>query len=247
MIKQFKNYLKKVSDSFWDFFFKRIDRFPFLKYYPKGRNHIYDILIEEKRNTDFIVFDVGANIGQSALYYNKILKNPKIYSFEPVKSTFRELLSNAKEHHDIVPFQLALGSKEEKVEILLNDQSLNNSLIKEVYSKNGLEKKEIIDVKTADKFFDNLNLNKIDILKIDTEGYDLEVLKGAKSLFEHKKIKYVFCEVGFNDEKDKVNFSDINSFLKPFNFRLCGFYDTYRVGDNFTFILYMNALFKLNE
>jgi len=245
MIKQFKNYLKRVSDGFWDFFFKRIDRFPFLKYYPKGRNHIYDILIEEKRNTDFIVFDVGANIGQSALHYNKILKNPKIYSFEPVKSTYDQLVSNTKELSNVACFNFALGSEEKLLEITLSNESGYNSLKKEVFSKFESSVKELIQVKIIDCVAASLGIDKIDILKIDTEGFDLEVIKGSINLLKERKVKYIYCEVAFNGEVDKGDFYLINKFLRTYDFWLCGFYDVSRWGANLTHVSYYNALFKL--
>ena len=228
------------------FFFKHVKIFSFLKYYPKGKNHLYDILIEEKRNRDFIIFDVGANIGQTAKFYNSLLSKPQIYSFEPVLSTFDQLKSNIKESN-ITCFNHALGAKKGKVEILTSSKSGSNSLVKDVYSNFDTVQTEIIEVHTVDEVLKKLNLDRIDILKIDTEGFDLEVLHGSINILSSKKVKYVFCEVGFNNESNKGNFYEINKFLRKHDFWLCGFYDFYRWGDNYTYTAFCNALFKLIE
>jgi FkbM family methyltransferase len=246
MIKKFKQKIKEFDTWFWNIFFRHVKAFPALKYYPKGRNHLYDILIEEKRNDNFIIFDVGANIGQTAKFYNSLLSKPQIYSFEPVLSTFNKLKVNIKESN-ISCFNYALGAKKEKVEIKVTNESLNNSLVSEVNLMRQTNKTEIVDVETVDGVFKEHNLNKIDVLKIDTEGYEMEVLKGARKILSNKKVKYVFCEVGFNNEPDKGDFCKISEFLRNYNFKLCGFYDTNKWGENFMYIKYVNALFKLVE
>lgn len=244
MIRKLKKHMKKASDSFWDFFFRRIETFPFLKYYPKGRNHLYDILVEEKTNSNFIVFDVGANIGQSALYYNKLLNNPKIFSFEPINTTFSKLVQNTRIFSNVKNFNFALGEKENSIEIKISDDLGYKSLKSEVFSKLALSGKQIVEIKTIDKVYNYFGIDKINLLKIDTEGYDLEVLNGAVNLLSHKKIDYIYCEVAFNNEPDKGNFYEINKLLRSYDFWLCGFYDVSRWGRNFSYVSFYNALFK---
>ena len=246
MIAIFKQKIKDIVTWFWDIFFRHVKTFSFLKYYPKGRNHLYDILIEEKRNNEFIIFDVGANVGQTAKFYNTLLSKPQIYSFEPVLSTFIQLQSNISESN-ISCFNYALGAQQGRVEILTGSKSGSNSLVKDVYSNFKIGKTEVIEVHTVDEVFKKFNLNKIDILKIDTEGFDLEVLHGSVNVLSTKKVKYVFCEVGFNNEPNKGNFYEINKLLRKHDFWLCGFYDLYRWGDNYTYTAFCNALFKLVE
>jgi FkbM family methyltransferase len=247
MIRKLKQKAKEFDTWFWNIFFKHVKAFPALKYYPKGRNHLYDILVEEKRNDNFVIFDIGANIGQTAKFYNNLLSKPQIYSFEPVTSTFNQLNANIKESN-ISCFEYALGAKKEKVEIVVDDSNNGlNSLVKNVYSSLNTGKTEIVEVHTVDEIFEKLNLDRIDILKIDTEGFDLEVLHGSKNVLSDRKVKYVFCEVGFNNEPNKGNFYEINKLLRKYDFWLCGFYDFYRWGDSFTYTAFCNALFKLVE
>lgn len=243
MIRKFKKYLKIAIDNFWDLLFKNVKLFSFLKHYPKGRNHLYDILIEEKTNLDFVVFDVGANIGQSALYYNKLLKNPKIYSFEPVFNTFEQLKSNINKPN-ISLFNYALGANNGYCSIKLNSDCGLNSLVKEVNSKMESTAIQSVEIKTLTDLCKEIKIDRIDILKIDTEGYDLEVLKGANELLEDRKIKYIYCEVAFNNEPDKGNFYEINKILRTYDFWLCGFYEPSRWGANFSYLSFANALFK---
>lgn len=72
-----------------------------------------------------VVFDVGANIGQSAVRYARCFPSAKIYSFEPVLSTFEELKRNTEHLSNRVrPVQLALGSAKGEKEIYINSAKI---------------------------------------------------------------------------------------------------------------------------
>ncbi len=79
-------------------------------------------------------------------------------------------------------------------------------------------KKEKILVKKLDDYLKDFNFKKIDILKIDTEGYELNVLKGAISNL--KKIKYIYFEHHYDNMIiKKYTFRDINKILVENNFK----------------------------
>ena len=79
-------------------------------------------------------------------------------------------------------------------------------------------KKIPIKIITLDSFIDDKKINKIDLLKIDTEGYELNILKGLERNFN--KIKLIYFEHHYDDMIIKnYKFSDINNLLIKFGFK----------------------------
>ena len=135
------------------------------------------------------IFDVGANVGTYSLLARDINKKCLIFAFEPVPNTFIDLKKNVS-NKDIKTFNFALGSdvKEEKMLVSKDSKLLKNTR----------------------------DLNEISLLKIDTEGYESEVLKGFRRIisrinviqFEYGKsnlfAKY-FLKDYFSDYSDKYH------------------------------------------
>ena len=77
---------------------------------------------------------------------------------------------------------------------------------------------EVHNIVTLDSYLE-LEDGQFDLLKIDTEGYELEVLHGAKELFKQGKIKNILIELHKKDTYENYDPNDIDEFLKDFNFR----------------------------
>jgi hypothetical protein len=79
---------------------------------------------------------------------------------------------------------------------------------------------------TLDQFCRERSISRIDILKSDTQGYDLEVLIGAEEMFRNNAIGIVYCEIIFSDMyKNMPSFGKLYDFLISRDFRLVSFYD----------------------
>lgn len=88
-------------------------------------------------------------------------------------------------------------------------------------------KHEVIQTITLDEFCREQKLKDgVDILKIDTEGHDLSVLRGATALFKNRKISVVYCEVSMNKLNTfHVQFELINKFMESHEYALLGIYE----------------------
>lgn len=195
-----------------------------------------------------IVFDIGANYGQTAVHYHEIFNDADIYSFEPVKKSFLKLENETKKLNNITCFNIAFGEEKNEVEIYLHDESNSqlNSLKVTDDSKINTSLKETIKVDTLNNFVLEKNIKQIDLLKIDTEGFELEVLKGASNLLKNKQIKAVLCEVALSKRNTRnTQLNDIINLLDEYDYFLVGLYDTnvnyYKKG-----LAYSNALFIQN-
>ncbi len=104
--------------------------------------------------------------------------------------------------------------------------------------------KEQIAIETVDHYAAAHGLRHIDILKMDVQGWETEVLRGASSMLEDNRIRFVYAEVGFSRiDRDMQHFSELNDFLEERGFRLCGFYSPFRWGAHKAFLGFANALY----
>ncbi|MDZ4846564.1 MAG: FkbM family methyltransferase [Chitinophagales bacterium] len=192
------------------------------------------------------VFDVGANIGQTSIKFRESFPAAAIYAFEPVKKTFRELTDNTKGLTRVQCFNVALGEKAESVEIDVfeGDASVFNSLKKEAQNTTG-NAKETISVTTGDLFCKEYRIPEIDLLKIDTEGYEIQVLQGFRNMIATSKIKAIFCEVGFTPANTRNTYiNDLIDFASKHNFKFYGVYEVsnlqIKAGNNYGNVLFLN-------
>src|SRR5690606_21813544 len=143
---------------------------------PRGFDLFHDLgtVLESPR----VIFDVGANIGQSAKRYLKEFPQAEVYSFEPVAATYGPLTADIASNR-FKPAKLAFGSEPSAARMDTTTGSSDMFQISETGN-------EAIEVSTLDLFWQDER--PIDFLKIDTEGHDLEALKGADKLLRDKRI-----------------------------------------------------------
>ena len=185
------------------------------------------------------VFDVGANVGQTARIYHREFVVSQIYSFEPVASSFSQLQQNTQHLRRVTPMNAGLGALDEQVSINLNPDSKTNSIL-----HNQTEDTELIEVRTMDSITTELGLNRVDFLKIDTEGYELKVLEGSRRLLETQAISMIYLESEpISSNAHFVPFSQISEFLSPYGYQLFGIYEQQPNWKTGMEILYYNPLF----
>jgi FkbM family methyltransferase len=138
-----------------------------------------------------LVLDVGANKGQFALEVRKFYKGP-IFSFEPVLDTFTRLKNTAARDKDWYLFNYALGSesKDQNINVYKDDRmssflETNEYFVERSGVKDARAVKELSHLRRLDdilgEFPFDIHSKKI-LLKMDTQGYDLEVFKGASNI-----------------------------------------------------------------
>jgi FkbM family methyltransferase len=175
-----------------------------------------------------IVFDVGSNVGQYCAEAAKYLKPRIIHAFEPSNAAFSELKRNTARLglDDVVKLhRLALGDRSGQA--VLHSSSAGASIasllaLRTPHSPFQNDCDEDVLVQTIDEFCDQERIEHIDLLKIDVEGFELNVLKGAWGLITRRDITAIQFEFG-------PGHIDARTYLRDF-FDLFGSeYELYRI------------------
>lgn len=138
---------------------------------------------------NFKVIDAGANIGLTSIALADICSQGKVVSIEPITTTYKFLEENIKKSklNNISLHNFALGNKEAIVTMQGCENFLAGSFIAERYNVINNHFSENVFIKTLDRVFPKLLMDKIDFIKLDLEGYELFALEGAKNLLERFK------------------------------------------------------------
>jgi len=169
---------------------------------PPPVNQHADAALRQLRrwSSDDVVFDVGANDGRTILRLQHQLSSPRFYAFEPVSSTYRTLVERTAHLPNVRAFHLALGAAPGTGTIYLSDIHAMDSFSPAwTAAPTGTE---TVAVATIDEVLDTERIDFVDFLKIDTEGYELEVLTGAERALRDSRIGIVQVEVGV-DQMDR--------------------------------------------
>jgi FkbM family methyltransferase len=219
--------------------------FPLTRYFPRGRSWLYDVQRFARTRDLKVAFDVGASAGQTASDILRYLPRSRIYCFEPISSTFDALVARHGTRSNVCCIRQALGAQKGRATVQLRRDSEYNSLIvTETGARHLTGSQEEVEINTIDLFCAELQIERIDILKIDVQGYELEVIKGAKRMLSSNSVRFVFAEVGFRPNDLEIQmFGDFNSAMSDHGFLFSGLYDLLRYGDNKEFTLFANALY----
>lgn len=134
-----------------------------------------------------IVFDVGAYIGDTSLWFSKLVgPEGKVYSFEPEPTNFKRLMGNIQRNDvkNVIPLQLGLSDQEE--EMVVTSGGGSSTLVK---SQEGTS----VKVTTIDNFLRANDLPSVDFIKMDVEGFESHILTGAKETLKEKSPKLAVC------------------------------------------------------
>lgn len=142
-----------------------------------------------------VLVDAGANVGYVSMAFSNNFDNSSVYALEPAQRIYKVLKKNVSGFKNIKPFCLGLGNSNNKVDLYVDKKESAFSSVKHILSNEFDTEK--IQIKTLDMFCQEQKIEKIDILKIDVEGYELEVLTGAKNTL--KKVKYLHIEANTKD------------------------------------------------
>ena len=176
------------------------------------------------------IIDIGAHKGEFLEKMLKIEKVNSFYAFEPQKNIFNELNEKFLNNRKITMFNCAMDEEITKKKLKINKLSSTSSLAeineKSLYlkfknfltqAKSNFEYEYEVQTSTVDKIFESISLKKT-LLKIDVEGFEINVIKGSK--IKLKEIPFILIENQFGNHYKNNNFIDIIKLLSKENFKI---------------------------
>jgi FkbM family methyltransferase len=174
-----------------------------------------------------MVFDVGAHTGESVVRFKSLFPRCTLHAFEPSLPTFTELQANTRGIGNLTLVQAGVGRLDGAQTLLENSASVMTSFLTPSEDARGaVVNQREVDMVTLDTYCSKNQIDFIDLLKIDTQGYDLEALRGAEGLLTERRIRIVQSEVIFSDMyRGSAPLDDVYAFMTAHYFRLLGFYN----------------------
>ncbi len=159
--------------------------------------HIVAMIKSGRFGEEPVFIDVGANIGAYSLVLAKLAPAGTVYAFEPNSKALRYLKNNIllNDLRNVLVFEHGLSNITGEA-VLFNDSMTQAS----IHKKGADGKCETIELKRLDDVCLENRINKVDLIKIDVEGHDLEVLKGADQIIRENPRLVVVLEIDSNAE-----------------------------------------------
>jgi FkbM family methyltransferase len=178
------------------------------------------------------VIDIGANKGQFSLLIKELIKDVKIISFEPLPGPSKKYNKIFKSNNDVKLFNAAIGPQKMITQMHVSKKDDSSSILpigkaqQSIFK--GTEESHIQEISVAplDNFIDESDLIAPIFVKIDVQGFELEVLKGCGGFLT--KFNYIYVECSFIELYEKQAFADeVITFLNNYSFKLKGVYNTF--------------------
>ena len=180
---------------------------------------IIDFFLYFDRNQTFLLIDVGANEGQTLDLFLSYFPNCKIYSFEPDPDCFAKLLESYSENNFVELYQFALSDSKTNTLLFRNLNSKLNSLapLHENYEGRFGHMRDTVEIQTIrlDDFIESKRIKRINLLKIDVQGFEGKVISGTKKAIAEAVFDWIFVEITFSKVYEVENsFYSIQEILK---------------------------------
>jgi FkbM family methyltransferase len=169
-----------------------------------------------------VIFDIGANRGTYILECLEMNSDAKIYAFEPHPENFKEV-GKLADKYGFSAINRAVGSENKKIKLYdykEDEKSTHASVYKEVvediHKKSSVEYE--VEMIKLDDFVKENKIERINLLKIDVEGNEFEVLKGAETVIEENKIDVIQWEFNEMNVISRVFLRDFINLLENYKF-----------------------------
>jgi len=210
-----ENFFQVIEGKSKIFFTNKIRGFSVYRNGIKNRgNFLFSSYCLDKINFDVkdIVIDCGANYGDLMIEIKNHINFENYIAIEPNPSDFKVLNLN---YGNSILVNKALGKSNSTLPFYLSTEQGDSSLVKPKFFTKEIE----VPVVTLENLINELNINKVKLLKVEAEGYEPEILEGIGSNL--KKIQYVAVDGGYErGENSEQTFTIVSNFLVKNGFNM---------------------------
>jgi FkbM family methyltransferase len=172
-----------------------------------------------------VIFDVGANVGQSTAEFVAAYPSASIWAFEPVTAAFEALVSSIPSGASVQTVQTAFGATDGEAVMRSEGTSVGNKLVATSTPAPG---REVVSITTGDAFCAANGIDRVNFLKIDTVGHDLDVLRGFHGMLGSSTVDVVQIEAALFRETARVPLERVRGYLEPLGYHMFGIYNQAR-------------------
>lgn len=146
---------------------------------------VYSILLRKGRSAEYafparlqpkVILDIGANVGTSAVLFSELYPAARVFAFEPVPENFEILRKNSETRRQIQPYMIALADQDGEMTMMVSRSDRNFGGFS-FYSRGcAVDQRFTVQTATPKLFLGSHSIDKVDLIKIDTEGAEYSIL-----------------------------------------------------------------------
>jgi FkbM family methyltransferase len=182
--------------------------------------------MDELLSLGMVVFDIGANIGEISLYAaRRVGEEGSVYCFEPIPALYETLSFNVSRNDlaQAYPIRMGVSNKLGMVPIYRSDSRFADGTVHEglgtLYPmKNRTTPVGEIQLTTLDAFCEEKQIHRLDLIKIDVEGSELDVLMGGEQTLRRYRPRLIIEVQKQTADASGVNAEDILDYLEKFDY-----------------------------
>lgn len=210
----------------------------------------HEILRQLVQRPSPTVFDVGANLGQSTATFLGLFEGCRVHAFEPQAALFEAMRQRIGGIPAVTLNQAAMGAAPGTATLHRTTHCESSSLLplnRDSWWAQALhiapEGEETVAVEAIDHYCATRGIESIDLLKLDTQGFEPECLRGALDMLRARRIGVIQAELVYHALYSRTTrFADLENLLYPLGYRLFTMFDV-RVGDRTGELLSLDTVF----
>ncbi len=196
------------------------------------KSNEFDFFKRVFAKANITIFDVGANRGSKIKEFLSLFPSSLIFAFEPYTPLHNELEKQFSDHPNVRLYNIGISDKKKEMIFNVNKGIDTSSFL--ISNKTGLNSDKQVQtieqiklpLDTLDQIVSDEKIEKIHILKLDIQGYELNALKGAEKILSGRGIDIIFTETYFIEQyKDQPLFYEIAAYLQRFGYLLQDIYN----------------------
>ncbi len=189
-----------------------------------GETAVFDLLLGHHPPSEpVVIFDVGANLGEfTAAALGALGPSARIHAFEPAREVFDRFLQRFVGNDRVVPNNFALGPAPGERPLFGGGHDIGMASLVQRRLGDGKTSQfqETVKVMPLSDYCVDVGIDRINLLKMDVEGFELEVLLGAKNLFDNGGIDVCSFEFGGCNLDSRTFLRDFFEFFTPYGMHI---------------------------